>query len=135
MSAFENLKDKLREIFQLDRNDLDFGLYRIMNLKSEEVSKFIEEDLLPQVKNGLASYAAEDSVAIKEELDKTVASLRAAGLPEEQINVTPKVVELNEKLKDVSKDEYNLMRKNAKKCSERVRKGYYLKKAIQEALS
>lgn len=100
MSAFENLKDKLREIFQLDRNDLDFGLYRIMNLKSEEVSKFIEEDLLPQVKNGLASYAAEDSVAIKEELDKTVASLRAAGLPEEQINVTPKVVELNEKLKD-----------------------------------
>jgi len=27
------------------------------------------------------------------------------------------------------------MRKNAKKCSERVRKGYYLKKAIQEALS
>lgn len=100
MSAFENLKDKLRKIFQLDRNDLDFGLYRIMNLKSEEVSKFIEEDLLPQVKNGLASYAAEDSVAIKEELDKTVASLRAAGLPEEQINVTPKVVELNEKLKD-----------------------------------
>lgn len=100
MSAFENLKDKLREIFQLDRNDLDFGLYRIMNLKSEEVSKFIEEDLLPQVKNGLASYAAEDSVAIKEELDKTVASLRAAGLPEEQINATPKVVELNEKLKD-----------------------------------
>lgn len=100
MSAIKNLKDKLREIFQLDGNDLDFGLYRIMNLKSEEVSKFIEEDLLPQVKNGLASYAAEDSVAIKEELDKTVASLRAAGLPEEQINATPKVVELNEKLKD-----------------------------------
>ena len=43
--------------------------------------------------------------------------------------------EINEKLKDVSKDEYNLMRKNAKKCSERVRRGYYLKKAIQEALS
>lgn len=43
--------------------------------------------------------------------------------------------EINEKLKDISKDEYNLMRKNAKKCSERVRNGYYLKKAIQEALS
>ena len=37
--------------------------------------------------------------------------------------------EINEKLKDVSKDEYNLMRKNAKKCSERVRNGYYLKKS------
>ena len=49
MSAFEDLKAKLREIFQLDRTDLDFGLYRIMNLKSDEVSRFIDNDLLPQV--------------------------------------------------------------------------------------
>ena len=100
MSAFENLKDKLREIFQLDRNDLDFGVYRIMNLKSEEVTKFIEEDLLPQVKAGLASYASDDSANLKEELEKTVAQLRGAGLTEELINTTPKVVELNERLKD-----------------------------------
>lgn len=40
--------------------------------------------------------------------------------------------EINEKLKDVSKDEYNLMRKNAKKCSERVRNGYYLKKQYRK---
>lgn len=100
MSAFENLKDKLREIFQLDRNDLDFGVYRIMNLKSEEVTKFIEEDLLPQVKAGLASYASDDSANLKEELEKTVAQLRGTGLTEELINTTPKVVELNERLKD-----------------------------------
>lgn len=100
MSAFEDLKDKLREIFQLDRNDLDFGVYRIMNLKSEEVTKFIEEDLLPQVKAGLASYASDDSANLKEELEKTVAQLRGAGLTEELINTTPKVVELNERLKD-----------------------------------
>ena len=45
MSAFEELQGKLREIFQLDRNDLDFGLYRIMNLKSQEVTQFIDNDL------------------------------------------------------------------------------------------
>lgn len=101
MSAFENLKGKLREIFQLDRNDLDFGLYRIMNLKSEEVTKFIEEDLLPQVKEGLASYASGDSANLNEELEKTVAQLRSVGLTDEMINSAPKVVELREKLKDV----------------------------------
>ena len=50
MSAFEELKAKLKEIFQLDRNDLDFGLYRILNLKAAEVSNFIDNELLPQVK-------------------------------------------------------------------------------------
>ena len=29
----DRLKALLREMFQLDRGDLDFGLYRIMNMK------------------------------------------------------------------------------------------------------
>ncbi len=32
----DRLRALLREMFQLDRGDLDFGLYRIMNLKSAE---------------------------------------------------------------------------------------------------
>ena len=32
------LKILLREMFQLDRGDLDFGLYRIMNLKTAEIT-------------------------------------------------------------------------------------------------
>jgi adenine-specific DNA-methyltransferase len=39
----------LRELFQLDRPDLDFGIYRIMHAKSGEVTQFLERDLLPQV--------------------------------------------------------------------------------------
>ena len=35
------LKEKLRELFQLDRGDLGFGLYRVMALKSNEVNKFL----------------------------------------------------------------------------------------------
>lgn len=31
---FERLKNLLREMFQLDRGDLDFGLYRIMATSS-----------------------------------------------------------------------------------------------------
>ena len=51
MSAkFEKLKNLLKELFQLDQPDLDFGIYRIMQAKSGEVTQFLERDLLPQMK-------------------------------------------------------------------------------------
>ena len=46
---FEKLKALLKELFQLDQPDLDFGLYRIMHAKSAEVTQFLDKDLLPQV--------------------------------------------------------------------------------------
>lgn len=101
MAAFEDLKGKLREIFQLDRTDLDFGLYRIMNLKSEEVSKFIEEDLLPQVKNGLKEYSNFDHAEIQGELEKTIEQSKELGLSDEQIENLPKIKDLKRKLVSV----------------------------------
>ena len=97
MSAFEELKAKLKEIFQLDRNDLDFGLYRIMNLKSAEVSNFIDNELLPQVKEGLKSYSLNDNKAITEELKKAEEQAKELGMNPED---APKVKELKAKLKD-----------------------------------
>ena len=46
---YEQLKTLLRELFQLDHPDLDFGLYRVMHAKSAEVSRFLDEDLLPRL--------------------------------------------------------------------------------------
>ena len=97
MSAFEELKAKLKEILQLDRNDLDFGLYRIMNLKSAEVSNFIDNELLPQVKEGLKSYSLNDNKAITEELKKAEEQAKELGMNPED---APKVKELKAKLKD-----------------------------------
>ena len=54
IEKFDRLKAILREMFQLDRGDLDFGLYRIMNLKAAEIEAFLDHDLLPQVKTALA---------------------------------------------------------------------------------
>ena len=49
MSAqFVKLKTLLREIFQLDQPDLDFGIYRILHARSAEIGKFLDEELLPQ---------------------------------------------------------------------------------------
>ena len=41
----ERLIELLKELFQLSQPDLDFGFYRIMHAKANQVSKFLEEDL------------------------------------------------------------------------------------------
>ena len=40
----------LRELFQLDQPDLDFGLYRIMHAKAREIEQFLEHDLLDKIR-------------------------------------------------------------------------------------
>ena len=40
----------LRELFQLDQPDLDFGLYRIMHAKAREIERFLDEDLLDPIR-------------------------------------------------------------------------------------
>ena len=45
----QKLKGKLKELFQFDSSDLDFGIYRIMNYKRKEIEDFIENDLIRTV--------------------------------------------------------------------------------------
>ena len=46
MNPIEKLKTLLAELFQLDQAELDFGIYRIMNAKREEITRFLNNDLL-----------------------------------------------------------------------------------------
>lgn len=48
------LISKLKELFQLDQPDLDFGFYRIMHAKAEQVERFIDNDLLKIVDDAFA---------------------------------------------------------------------------------
>lgn len=70
----------LRELFQLDQPDLDFGLYRIMHAKSGEVTQFLEKDLFPQVKKAFEQYQPADKAAIKKKLDQAVAAAESLGV-------------------------------------------------------
>jgi len=47
------LQNLLRELFQLNQPDLDFGLYRIMHAKSQEIEQFLNEDLLATIQQRL----------------------------------------------------------------------------------
>ena len=57
---FEKLRRLLEELFQLDQADLDFGIYRIMNQKRDEIVTFLDKDLLPQVKESFSHYKSAD---------------------------------------------------------------------------
>ena len=99
---FAKLKTKLRELFQLDRGDLDFGLYRIMAFKSTEVGDFLDKHLLPQVKETLGDIADSDTELFQTKLDKTIETARDLGLDPEQ---TPKVQQLITKIKTAKRDQ------------------------------
>ena len=53
---YEKLAAKLRELFQLDQPDLDFGIYRVMHLKRDAVERYLD----PKAPDGLR--AAVESV-------------------------------------------------------------------------
>ena len=98
---FDRLKAILREMFQLDRGDLDFGLYRIMNLKAGEIASFLDNDLLPQVRTALAGNTTDRLGELEEELAEARGQARDLGVDPE---TTPKVEELKRQLAEAKAD-------------------------------
>lgn len=85
----------LKELFQLNQPDLDFGLYRIMHAKSAEVTQFLDKDLLPQVKAAFSLYKTADKAELEKELANAIEQAQALGADPETL---PKVKDLHNKL-------------------------------------
>ncbi len=98
---FDRLKDILREMFQLDRGDLDFGLYRIMNLKAKEIEAFLDNDLLPQVRIALEANSTGTQAELEEKLAE---ARRLAGDLGVDPETAPKVEELKQQLAETKAD-------------------------------
>lgn len=96
LPKFKKLVTLLKELFQLDQPDLDFGIYRIMHAKAGEITQFLERDLLPQVSQAFAQYQSADSSEIKKKIDQLATQVAEAGMDPE---ASPKVRELREQLK------------------------------------
>jgi adenine-specific DNA-methyltransferase len=76
------LQSLLRELFQFDYADLDFGIYRIMREKHDDVERFIEHDLLDAVEEGLAHFQAAEREELEAQLAQKRQLLGAAALDE-----------------------------------------------------
>ncbi|AMS27871.1 hypothetical protein AEM51_13415 [Bacteroidetes bacterium UKL13-3] len=79
MTNYIKLINTLKEIFMLDKAELDFGIYRIMNQKRKDIEQFLEVDLVPQVKEILKSSQALDAEGIKRQMDIEIETARKYG--------------------------------------------------------
>src|ERR1700722_17236057 len=117
--VYEKFKNLLAELFMFDQADLDFGIYRIMNAKREEITRFLDTDLLPQAREALAELEKADRAVIEAELAKAIDQGKALGADPESL---PKVKELRQQLaekgdlealeREVFSDLYNFFRRH-----------------------
>lgn len=92
---FAALKAKLRELFELDKSDLDFGIYRIMAAKNKEVTDFLDRQLKDVVRETLSNHGAAATEQIQAEIEEAKNAAKAAGFNPDD---SPKVQELQAKL-------------------------------------
>lgn len=92
---YEKLKVLLKELFQLDQPELDFGIYRILHARGAEVAQFLDKDLLPQVREAFARYQTADKAELEKDLAKSIEAALALGVDPES---TQKVKDLRAKL-------------------------------------
>ncbi len=95
MTHYTQLKDVLNEIFELDKADLDFGIYRIINQKRKQVTEFIDKQLPNDIKKALSETQSTDKTEIENELKSLKKTLDDAGIIAED---SPKYNALKERL-------------------------------------
>ena len=78
----------LKEIFELDKSDLDFGIYRIMNLRKTQIEEFLMRRLPQMVKETLAPFAQ----GSKEEISSQMTQISARhSTHEAEVYDTPEI--------------------------------------------
>lgn len=90
-TQFDRFIATMKKVLMLDQADLDFGIYRIMNQKRDQIEYYLNNDLRRQVTEAIRENASNDAESLKKELAQLVATLAAAGLAPDD---APKVKEL-----------------------------------------
>jgi len=100
-TQYQKLQNLLKELFQTDQADLDFGMYRVINQRRDEINSFLEEDLLPQVKTAFSEYQSVDKKSLEVELAKAIKGAETLGVDPDTV---PKVQEIREQMASYSVD-------------------------------
>ena len=94
-TQFDKFIATMKKVLMLDQADQDFGIYRIMNQKRDQIESYLNNDLRRQVTEAIRENASSDAEALKKELTQLVATLTAAGMNPDD---APKVKELKERI-------------------------------------
>ena len=91
----QQLVNTLKELFMMDQADLNFGIYRIMNAKHDEIESFLTNDLLASIRQTLQSNGKASDT--KKELDDAIKNAQDLGINPDD---SPRVQELKALLGD-----------------------------------
>ena len=70
----------LKEIFELDKSDLDFGIYRVMNLRKTQIEEFLTQRLPQMVQETLAPFAQGSKEEISAQMTQIEESVAGMGM-------------------------------------------------------
>ncbi len=86
----------LESIFELDKSDLDFGIYRIMNIRRAEIEKFFREGLPQKINEALAPFAGADLAIIRKRMSEIESQLGGVEIIAQMPQTAPVIAEYNE---------------------------------------
>jgi adenine-specific DNA-methyltransferase len=98
MNNYNQLKEVLNDIFELNKADLDFGIYRIINQKRKQVNEFIDKQLPEDIKKALSETQSSDKTEIENELKELKKKIEAL---DEVAETHPKYIAKLEQLKSI----------------------------------
>lgn len=58
----------LKTLFELDKSDLNFGIYRIMNIRRDKIIDFLENGLPKKIEEVLKPFAAGNVEEVKAQI-------------------------------------------------------------------
>ena len=75
----------LKQIFEMDKSDLDFGIYRILNIRKNEIEKYFSDDLPKRIAEILKPFAEQGVEGIRQEMadiEKSAKSMMGVDISE-----------------------------------------------------
>ncbi|MFN4245372.1 MAG: site-specific DNA-methyltransferase, partial [Brevinematia bacterium] len=98
MDTIKRFQDLLKDLFQFEASDLDFGIYRILNYKRDQIEKFIAQDLTSKIESDFAKHKDEKIKNINHKLEELKQKIKevlgeqaftATGNLKDDLNSTP----------------------------------------------
>ncbi|MCA3900789.1 hypothetical protein JKP31_05715 [Vibrio vulnificus] len=99
MSKYNELVKKLKEIFQIDRPELDFGIYRILNSRADEINDYLDNKLKAKIQTALADAGNANKADLEQQLQAVIKATTEAGFEPDQ---SPKVQALKKQIAETA---------------------------------
>ena len=90
----------LKQIFELDKSDLDFGIYRVMNLRKTQIEEFLTQRLPQMVQETLAPFAQGSKEEIRAQMTQIEENVAAMGMA---VDVLPDTAPMKQKYVQLKK--------------------------------